>query len=1273
VLPEGSNRDIVTNILRELVKYVKMKSNFLKGDKIDITVQNPRFKYNISAGFSNDYDVVEKLTDKIVQILTSDETVVLNECIFRVTVAHIPRGGKGIKVFNLKEDRNLKRCIRQIKNTDNLCGGRAVVVGLTYLSNTLFGVAYSERQIQRIRKGTKKLQTNLTLELCKLIDHDGIDEFTYEDFKKCEEALDIQIVVIDSKDMYKVSYKGVHNDRQVYLLKDAGHFDCITSAGAFFARSYFCTVCFKGYEQNDNHVCRKPGSDICGLCGGEAHSEDSKNLIYCTECNRYVYNSECMIKHRQAVCPRVLKCHGCDWLVDRAKFDANKHKCGVGFCKNCQRVRDLRPGGHECYISSIQGMGGRCPYPCKKCFLYKVKPCITDNTDLRREVKEQYRNLILQWHPDKNTEDPDAKYVFGKINTSYKNIEGILTDSLTSRQFHENADNFLELGFQCTCRDDEEDEPTVASKNCAYTTKYFFFDYETDQSTGVHQPNCIVVHNFEGERFNFDTNDQFCEWLLRREHKNYTCIAHYAKGFDAYFILQYVIAKGYQFNVIMNGTKINILKINPLGIKIIDSYNHVTAPLASFPKTFGLTELRKGYFPHLFNTAANANYVGPIPDKKFYCYDRMKLEERVKFMEWHQARMNENYVFNLREERLAYCDSDVDILRRGMLQYREDFLAISNIDPLQYITISAVCLAVYRSKFLVPDTLAILDPVRKDQYSKVSIGWLNSFENPNIKHALNGGEVGICGGRVDGYDAITKTIYQFQGCFFHGCTKCYGPGTLHLIRHTTMGELYQATIDRTALLKNNGYKVVEIWECEWKKSPLYKKYKNPDIIEPLNVKDAFFGGRTECFKLKREVTGDEKIRYIDVVSLYPTVQYYDAYPLGHPKKIYNPLFYNLNWFGFMKCKVLAPQNLYLPVLPVRVKMGQNEKLVFPLCVKCAELNQSVCNHTDEERMFVGTWTTVEVREAFSQGYQVVKTYEVWHFEKTYTLWNEYVKSFMKIKLETSPHTFATKEEYMADIKRKLDIDLDKDSIAPNPGKRAIAKICLNSLWGRFGMRQNQTQTKFVKDISIFYTHLLSDRLENMQVLFVDDKTAQMTFKYKEEFVDKSYDTNLYVAAFTTANARLRLYEQMRRVDHNILYCDTDSIVYVDDGSVHVNIGDSLGEWTDELGQNDYITKWLCTAPKSYSYKTFNNKECVKIKGFTLHHRNADILNSRVMEEIIDGVRDKITIKDSQISRDKKTKNVINRETVKSFSLNFNKRSVVSDNFDTLPWGYGDCN
>ena len=63
--------------------------------------------------------------------------------------------------------------------------------------------------------------------------------------------------------------------------------------------------------------------------------------------------------------------------------------------------------------------------------------------------------------------------------------------------------------------------------------------------------------------------------------------------------------------VIMRGAKILTMYVPMLKIKLIDSLSFIPMRLADFPKTFGLNELAKGYFPQLFNRKENQNYVGP--------------------------------------------------------------------------------------------------------------------------------------------------------------------------------------------------------------------------------------------------------------------------------------------------------------------------------------------------------------------------------------------------------------------------------------------------------------------------------------------------------------------------------------------------------------------------------------------------------------------------------------------------------------------------------------
>ena len=341
-----------------------------------------------------------------------------------------------------------------------------------------------------------------------------------------------------------------------------------------------------------------------------------------------------------------------------------------------------------------------------------------------------------------------------------------------------------------------------------------------------------------------------------------------------------------------------------------------------------------------------------------------------------------------------------------------------------------------------------------------------------------------------------------------------------------MGTLNDQTIEKCDIIKNAGYNHVSTYECQLAKNKDFQKFaKNftQEIVEPLNLRDAFYGGRTNATKLLYNFKDNECGRYVDFSSLYPTVQYYQKYPIGHPTKIFNPEKYDKSWYGLIKCKVVPPKGLYHPVLPQRIKVDSYEKLGFTLCKACTETrNQNECKHSDNKRSFIGTWTTDEVNKALEKGYKVIRTYEVWHFDKsTDDLFKGYSRRFMKIKLEPSKYDFKTKEEeanFKLKIKKSLNIDIKK--IEFNAGLRSISKLCLNSLWGRFGMRTNKAQTKYVTEVSEFYEILLDDKLDNIGFQFINDDMVQMTYNFKDQFVDNSKNTNVYITCFTTSHARL---------------------------------------------------------------------------------------------------------------------------------------------------------
>ena len=271
-----------------------------------------------------------------------------------------------------------------------------------------------------------------------------------------------------------------------------------------------------------------------------------------------------------------------------------------------------------------------------------------------------------------------------------------------------------------------------------------------------------------------------------------------------------------------------------------------------------MNELKEGYFPHYFNKERNKNYVGPMPSKKHYGYNQMKPDERTKFLKWYDDRVSENYVFDFEKEIIEYCRSDVHILRRSIMKLREDFIQLENIDPLRYITIASVCMTIYRSNYMPKKTIAIVPECTKtDNFSKMSIMRLNYVLNSvNIQHALNGGEKKLITGdktyKVDGFCEETNTVYEFCGCFWHGCPNCYKPNIVNSKNKKDMGTLNDQTIEKCETIKNAGYKHVSTYECQLAKNKDFRKFsKNftQEIVEPLNPRDAFYGERTNATKL----------------------------------------------------------------------------------------------------------------------------------------------------------------------------------------------------------------------------------------------------------------------------------------------------------------------------------------------------------------------------------------------------------------------------------------
>ena len=519
----------------------------------------------------------ERVFSQIERVIQSNRDFRLNDTV-TIDMIHVeaPQGSGRSKrtTLNIREYLHKKGSVITIKNNDNLCLARALVVAIAKIEkDPKYKILADSRWVPQQTKAMELHRAaNVPFGPC------GLAEVKM--FQKYLTNYEINIVSGNHNDsiIYPPEPSTSNDVTPIYLYLHDNHYDVITSMPGFLSTSYYCRKCNKSYCKNTDHLC----DAMCRSCRSYDCVIDGNGMV-CNECERWFKSKDCYDHHKEpvaggrSVCQTIRKCGKCGMATDVRKLNPKGHICGKK-CSTCGVIIDDKGGGHKCYIQKTE-----------------------------QSEESQYNHLL-------------------------------------------------------------------------------FFDLECKQEHGVHEANLCVVYDevkevglFQGK----DTIKKFCEWLLTKEHQDCIVVAHNFQGYDGYFIQNYLNKNAIKYEVILRGAKILSMTIPMFNIKFIDSLNFIPMSLAKFPKTFGETELCKGYFPHLFNKEENQDYVGPIPCQNDYGVNFMKPEAREAFIAWHKEQVENNYLFDFQKEILKYCRSDVDILRKCCLLFREMLRKETGIDPFR--------------------------------------------------------------------------------------------------------------------------------------------------------------------------------------------------------------------------------------------------------------------------------------------------------------------------------------------------------------------------------------------------------------------------------------------------------------------------------------------------------------------------------------------------------------------------------------------------------------
>ena len=192
-----------------------------------------------------------------------------------------------------------------------------------------------------------------------------------------------------------------------------------------------------------------------------------------------------------------------------------------------------------------------------------------------------------------------------------------------------------------------------------------------------------------------------------------------------------------------------------------------------------------------------------------------------------------------------------------------------------------------------------------------------------------------------------------------------------------------------------------------------------------------------------------------------------------------------------------------------------------------------------------------------------------------------------------------------------------------------------------------------------------------------EEVLEVTTVKKEGACAPNVKGNIFIALFTTAIARLKLYEALDELKERVLYYDTDSVIYKSKPEDEtLPLGKFLGDFTDETG-GDTIEEFGSAGPKSYSYKTSGGKTECKSKGLKNTHAVREVLNCEAMLkhiqlELKDPEERKRQLKTTIFNhfvRNSKVKSIYLEDMVKIFQVNWDKRVVEKTTGVTYPYGY----
>lgn len=325
------------------------------------------------------------------------------------------------------------------------------------------------------------------------------------------------------------------------------------------------------------------------------------------------------------------------------------------------------------------------------------------------------------------------------------------------------------------------------------------------------------------------------------------------------------------------------------------------------------------------------------------------------------------------------------------------------------------------------------------------------------------------------------------------------------------------------------------------------------------IRKAYYGGAVILNKKGKLISNDKLGFYYDFNSFYPSMMLKDM-PVGNPKlSTSKDLF---SYFGFCYAMITPPDDLTNYLIPSRDIFG---KVCFP------------------NKPFTGIYFSELLIASLEYGYKI-EILGGYKFERGQNVFKEFVIKNYNNRLKAKKNN--------------------------NTSLQYIYKFILNSLYGRFGMKEIEYRLEIVdkdkaktllktKKISIFnemkdkyiikYKSNLNYNIFNfIESGILHDKKDMLASIIKQRGVPSS----ISIAAAITAYAQMELMKFKNLKDNELFYSDTDSLIMSKELNNDLIHPTELGK----LSLEHIIKEGYFISPKFYAFKDINDNIIIRSKG-----------------------------------------------------------------------------